>query len=179
MINTTFDKAKSINSLIYIANKIGNHNGVADKYKALKILYFAEIKHLKKYGRLITNDAIARMPHGSTPSSGYDLLKKKSNEPSFQIIDNNSFKPAISLDIDVLSESDIECIIESINENQHLSFPELKAKAHDTAYNKAEQESKSFVPLDYIIEQENLSIEQASYIKEHYDFLKIIECLPH
>ncbi len=59
MINTIFDRVKSINSLIFIANKIADKNGVADKYTALKILYFAEVKHLKKYSRLITGIACA------------------------------------------------------------------------------------------------------------------------
>lgn len=72
--------------------------------------------------------------------------------------------------LDELSESDIECILESLAENKGLDFDNLKAKAHDVAYNKAESEARSFVPLEYIIEQEQLPQEQVLYIKENYEF---------
>lgn len=178
MIQRIFNKVKAINSLIFISNHIANNKGISDTYTALKILYFAEIKHLVKYGRLITDDVIARLEHGSTPSLSYDLLKKKNNDGTFDIISNSNFKPIKELDIEELSESDIECLNESISENKELDFGQLKNKAHDIAYNKAENLNQNFVDLQYIFEQEKLSESQIRFITESYEFKKIAQCLP-
>lgn len=178
VISRTFNKVKAINSLIFIANKLADEQGRTDKYTALKILYFAEIKHLIKYGRLITDDTIARLEHGSTPSSSYDLLKEKNSDGTFNIISNTSFKPIKELDIEELSESDIECLTESILENKDLTFSQLKSKAHDQAYNKAEKLNENFVDLQYIFEQENFSESQIRFITESYEFKSLTQCLP-
>ena len=178
VISRTFNKVKAINSLIFISNKIANGQGIADKYMALKILYFAEVKHLTKYGRLITDDTIARLEHGSTPSSSYDLLKEKNSNGTFNIINNTTFKPNIALDIEELSESDIKCLTESILENKDLNFSQLKSKAHDKAYNKAEKLNEKYVDLQYIFEQENLSESQIRFITESYEFKRLTQCLP-
>ncbi|MEX8549181.1 MAG: Panacea domain-containing protein [Mucilaginibacter sp.] len=178
MISRTFDKVKAVNSLIFIANKVANEQGIADKYTALKILYFAEVKHLIKYGRLITDDTIARLEHGSTPSSSYNLLKEKNSDGIFHIISNTTFKPNQELDIEELSESDIECLSQAIAENKDLNFSQLKSKAHDKAYNKAEKLNENFVDLQYIFEQENLSESQIRFITESYEFKRLTQCLP-
>ena len=178
MISHSFNKDKAIHSLIFIANNISDKNGVADIYRTLKILYFAELKHVKKYGRLITDDLIARLEHGSTPSRSYDLLKAKNKEVSFLILNNKEFKPNVALDIDELSESDIECLTDSINENKNIEFPRLKDKAHDQAYKRTQKDGKQYVPIEYILEQLKLSTEQIGFIKERYEFLNLIEWLP-
>jgi len=177
MFGRSFNKTKAINSLILIAQKIADDKGEADVYAALKILYFAELKHIAKYGRFITDDLIAPLEHGSVPSSSYDLLKKQNNEPSFEIITKISFKPKVDFNSKELSESEIECILESVNENKGKSFPELKKKAHDEAYEMAKSTNKSFVPLEYILKQEKLSQEQIDFIKEHYDFIESVQWL--
>lgn len=173
----SFNKAKAINSLILIALKIANKDGAADKYKALKILYFSELKHLAKYGRLITDDDFATLEHGSTPSSSYDLLKKSTNQQCFEIINNYVFKPKVSFDSDELSESDIECLIEAIEENKNLDFASLKQKAHDEAYNMAASKKLRFVPIEYLVKQEKLKPEQIAFINEQYEFLESIQWL--
>ncbi len=178
IINRTFNKTKAVNSLIFISNKVANDQGISDTYTALKILYFAEIKHLAKYGRLITDDTFARLEHGSTPSFSYDLLKKKNSNGTFNIISNSKFKPNRELDIEELSESDIECLDEAISENKKLNFNQLKGKAHDEAYNKAETLNENYVNLQYIFEQENLSESQIRFITESYEFKTLTQCLP-
>ncbi len=177
MNKRVFNKTKAINSLILIAEKIQNQDGSTDKYSTLKILYFAEVKHLVKYGRFITDDNIATLQHGSTPSNSYDLLKKANGEPSFEILSNKLFKPIAKLDIDELSESEIECLQLSIQENKQLKFPELKIKAHDEAYNMSKREGLMYVPIDYIAKQEKLPHNEIAFIKEHYDFIESIKWL--
>jgi hypothetical protein len=46
------------------------------------------------------------------------------------------------------SESDIECINESLRENQDLTFGQLKDKSHDLAYKRASENNKiSFIAM--------------------------------
>ena len=40
------------------------------------------------------------------------------------------------------SQSDLECLEESIRENQDLGFQQLKEKSHDQAYQKALKDDK-------------------------------------
>ncbi|TFF37094.1 type II toxin-antitoxin system antitoxin SocA domain-containing protein [Mucilaginibacter psychrotolerans] len=177
MISNSFNKTKAINSLILIASKIADSNGIADKYTALKMLYFAEVIHLAKYGRLITDDDIARLPHGSTPSKSYDLLKASSNDPNFQILSNEKFKPLSPIDMDELSESEVEALLQSYEQNKFFGFYNLKSKAHDDAYNMAKEKGLRFVPIEYIAKQEKLSAPEIAYIKEHYDFVESMQWL--
>ncbi len=177
MISNSFNKTKAINSLLFIAKHIGDKDGVSDKYTALKMLYFAEVLHLNNLGRLITDDNIATLPHGSTPSCSYDLLKKANNEDSFEILNNEKFKAKKPLDIDELSESEIEALVDSINQNKGLGFTELRRKAHDEAYNMAKSKGLRFVPIEYILKQENLPESKIAYIKEHYEFIESLQWL--
>lgn len=173
----SFNKAKAINSLILIAQKIANQDGVADKYKALKILYFSELKHLSKYGRLITDDDFATLDHGTTPSASYDLLKKRDDQQSFEIINKYHFRPKVALDADELSESDVECLLEAIDENKNLDFASLKQKAHDEAYNMAASKKMRLVPIEYLVKQQKLKPEQIAFINEQYEFIESIQWL--
>ena len=64
MIYFEFDKEKAINSMLYICQELG---GSYDMYAVLKMLYFAEKKHISTYGRPITGDTIQALPHGTVP----------------------------------------------------------------------------------------------------------------
>ena len=125
------DQKKAENSLLYICNQLG---GVWDMYSLLKILYFAEIKHLLNYGRPITGDAIIAMKHGPVPSWSYDKVKPEKIDKINFDIDDNIITAKQAPQLQYLSESEIECLNESINENKDLNFSQLKAKSHNKAY---------------------------------------------
>lgn len=67
-----FDFRKATQALNYFAVKEG---GRINKMKALKLLYLADRYHLRKYGRLITNDIYFAMNFGPVPSSAKDIAK--------------------------------------------------------------------------------------------------------
>ena len=50
---------KAINSLLYVISKLEK----ADTHKTYKILYFADQKHLVRYGRPIIGDTYVKMPY--------------------------------------------------------------------------------------------------------------------
>lgn len=80
MIDFPFNREKAINAMLHICNSLG---GTWDKYSLLKILYFAEQKHLAKYGRPITGDNIVAMEYGPVPSISYDEVKYSKVNPHF------------------------------------------------------------------------------------------------
>ena len=45
------------------------------KMKALKLVYIADRYHLRKYGRLITNDTYFAMNYGPVPSGTKDIAE--------------------------------------------------------------------------------------------------------
>lgn len=174
MIPYQFDKNKATNALLFISHRIADKNGMADKYATLKVLYFAEKKHLSTYGRLITDDRFAALKFGPVPSNSYDLLDH--NSEYFKNTDNKSFTPLAEADLDRLSLSDIECLEKSIEENKGLGFNELKEKSHDKAYHQAFDNSIPWISLEDIAKQEGADDDLLSYIKEHYEILNYAQC---
>ncbi len=125
------NRDKVINSLLYIVNQIPG----SGPHQTFKVLYFAEQKHLVKYGRPITGDMYVKMVYGPVPSYSRDVTGN--NIPDIDPIvvrSGHSFRPLMEPDFDQLSETDIECLEESIAENKNLSFPQLTDKSHDHAY---------------------------------------------
>jgi uncharacterized phage-associated protein len=65
---------KTTQGLNFFAIKEG---GSINKLKALKLLFFADRYHLRKYGRLVTNDKYIAMEHGPVPSNAKDIAESK------------------------------------------------------------------------------------------------------
>ncbi len=151
-IKYRFDAEKAIEVLLYIAEKS------PDIYNALKVLYFADREHLAKYGRLICGDSYVAMREGPVPSGAYDLVKYARGdglcwlnipiEEAFSV-QGYSIVPHRRANLDLLSESDIECLDAAIKGYGHLSFGELKKRSHDKAYEAADQ--NDFIPLEAIV----------------------------
>lgn len=163
-------KEKSVTALLYICQALG---GSWDKYSLLKILYFAEEKHLVKYARPITGENMIAMPHGPVPSYAYDSVKRSPlNERYFTIEEGNVVTAQQPPNLDYLSMSDISCIDESISENSQLGFKQLKNKSHNAAYNKAVQKKGlySIIPFVDIAEGSNANPAILNCIAERIDF---------
>lgn len=131
-----------INTLLYILQQLG---GAGDFHRVFKILYFADVKHLAKYGSTITPDRYIAMDYGPVPSLAYDIFKALRNHgplakdreefmPYFEEIRKNNFRAKQTPDLDYLSESEIECINEAIKANGHLTFDDRTDKSHDAAW---------------------------------------------
>jgi len=135
MRNFNLHKEKAINSLLFVVNQLEK----ADTHKTYKILYFADQKHLFKYGRPIIGDTYVKMKFGPVPSFVKNVVDEQIEGLEEIVAKYNGYfiKPLKESNIEFLSESDIECLSESIEENKNLSFPDLTSKSHDYAYNKA------------------------------------------
>jgi uncharacterized phage-associated protein len=66
-----FDAEKFADAMAYLAARVRDLTPM----KAVKLLYFADRRHLHAHGRPILGDAYACLPHGPVPSVAYDVLK--------------------------------------------------------------------------------------------------------
>ncbi|REG83034.1 Panacea domain-containing protein [Winogradskyella sediminis] len=128
-------KEKAVNSLLFVINNLEK----ADTHKTYKILYFADQKHLLKYGRPIFGDTYVKMKYGPVPSFVKNVVDENIEGLEEVVAKYHSYfvKSLVEPDLDFLSESDLECLNESLKENKDLEFPALTDKSHDYAYNKA------------------------------------------
>ncbi len=111
-----FDLRKGTQALNFFAIQEG---GGINKMKALKLIYFADKFHLRKYGRLITNDEYLAMRYGPVPSAVKDIaeandyLEENIREYSSNYVepsDNLVLKSVGAIDESVFSESDLEAL---------------------------------------------------------------------
>lgn len=160
-----FDELKAINVVLFILSKVGKIN----KHKLAKVLYFADQKHLVKYGRPVIGDTYIAMKNGPVPSTVYDGIKSVDNDrynfdefkKSLAVKGYNIF-PKVDPDMDELSETDIDCILESILENNNLSFQELCDKSHQEAWHKAT--ANGSICIEEIAKEGGASTEMINYI---------------
>ncbi|NQZ42707.1 MAG: SocA family protein [Flavobacteriaceae bacterium] len=165
-----------VNALLYILNKF-EHN-TTGKHKLFKILYFAEQKHLVKYGKTITGDSYIAMEYGPVPSWGFNIIKVaegKENHDTFKeaaslidVIGHNAVAK-FTADLEWLSESEIECINESFEENKNLSFGELTDKSHDSAWDA----SIHYMDFKKIAEAGGATQEMLDYISSKQELYRV------
>ncbi len=165
-----------------------------DQYKACKLLFLADKRHLVRYGRPITGDKYFAVKFGPIPSETRDLIKalveEKKEAPNFAIfeeafeLDRDFSYPRLiarqEFDADLFSKSDIEVLDEIILEYGSKSFDELKAITHGTvAFCKAWKEDgskKSFLMAfeDFFEEDENAIKGAFEEMKENFALRKYL-----
>lgn len=167
MIRTRFNKEKSIAAILFVIK----HLRSADLHKISKILYYADQKHLVKYGTSITGDVYCAFRFGPVPSKILDIFKSVRGDsltPTdeynkyFSITERYKVTPLQDPDLDEFSESDLECLKESIHENRSLSFKTLSDKSHGKAYHSASINDK--ICLEEIVKEGGANREMIKYI---------------
>ncbi len=149
-----FNEAKAIEALAYIASR---HAGFTPFFVS-KILFFAEKWHLNRYGRPIMADTYVAMPRGPVPSTVKNFIDGNWNwveEPeglaeavSFQ---RNTGPARLNPgrrepNLDLLSESDIECLGEAID---FCACRTLGVLSNLTHFEKAWAEADPNQAMDY------------------------------
>lgn len=137
-----FDPEKALETILFISKK------VPDTYHIGKIIYFADLQHLEKFGRFISGDYYCALKDGPVPSGTYDIIKdvRESRNPRYAISAEKAFSvngynvnPKRDPNLDFFSESDISCLSEAIEKFGPLSFGKLKSLSHDSAYDSADE----------------------------------------
>jgi len=108
----------------------------ANVYNVLKCLYYADRKHLQEYGRQIYGDTFYALEYGPVPSGAYDIVKYISGRAKWDL----KFPEALGLleargdrlaargepDTELLSRSDMACLLEAARKYGSMSFRRLK-----------------------------------------------------
>lgn len=149
-MNKLFKYDRAINSLLYSLKRLG---GKTDMHKLCKILYFADQRHLSKYGRSITGDTYIAMQFGPVPSCIDDILKALRGDSFFSSsCEIKPLKDCITFenrfivrglkdpDMDELSLSDVECLDYAIDICKDKSFPEPTTFSHGLAWSNTQRD---------------------------------------
>lgn len=107
---------KAIVQLINYFASQSSHFKEIGKLHLLKYVYFADRYHLRKYGRLITNDTYYAMQYGPVASTTKSVIEFKQQNALeyakkylFQI-DRNTVRSIAPVDFDMFSETDCEAL---------------------------------------------------------------------
>ena len=131
-------------------------------HKLFKVLWFADLEHLKKYGRTVTGDTYVAMEFGPVPSVLYDEIKHPS-DPKGQCIfrfDRPEGKGFLSAsrgpDMDFLSATDVAALQQSLDKNMAKSFRTLTDDSHRSAWNAVRERNfgnPSTIGIDDILDE--------------------------
>jgi uncharacterized phage-associated protein len=181
------DLSVMLNVILYILEKNG---GIIDIHRLFKCLYFADIHHIRNYGRPISFEDYHALPKGPVPTFLYDEIKKLQTHEVVQeseavyTINGQVYqesKPFKSIykkgfniysnqkpDLDYLSESELESINYSFNDNCNLAHKELTEKSHGHAWDKAFKNNNKSIRFEFIAEELGLDKNMIEYVNDTY-----------
>jgi uncharacterized phage-associated protein len=143
----SFEVGKAIEAILFVATKLANPTF----HSVSKVFYFADKKHLERYGRLICGDSYVAMKHGPVPSQTYDIMRVPVGrgwvnpdqaeliQSAFDVSSRCRIEAKRQPELRQLSESEIECLAESVAEYGSKSFGELTRLSHDAAWHSADE----------------------------------------
>lgn len=172
------DFKKIVQSLVWLCNRTKNQ---MNKMKALKLLFFADRYHLRKYGRLLSSDNYVAMEYGPVGSTTRDVLEENEITLSKNFLkyvrqyiktDGYEFSCSANLDKDEFSKSDIEALEFAFNHFNPFNQYELADITHDYPewkdYERYLKTNNSY-PIDPIKFFCNPDINQSPYLKQYMD----------
>jgi uncharacterized phage-associated protein len=127
-----FNTVKFVNAVAYLARVCPN----STKMTICKQLYFADKKHLIRFGRPITGDRYYKLKDGQIPTRGLDMLRGRSMPAANALLEKyvtvigNSVHPK-KLNKSVFSRSDLEILDWVVEKYGRKTAAELRRIAHD------------------------------------------------
>jgi uncharacterized phage-associated protein len=174
MASPIFNLEKSLQAVLYVAARLEKR----DFHKIFKILYFADREHLAKYGRPITGDIYIKMMNGPVPSNIYDIFKAVKGigffspdtslyKKLFRVVDTYCIEPIAEVNLDILSESDIEELDESLSKYGKMTFGKIRNLSHGSAWKSAPDDD--IIPVENILKEAGQKKDYISYISKLFD----------
>lgn len=129
---------KAIEAIVWLANQ---RPGI-DIYHIAKVLFYADKKHINRYARPIIGDTYVCMDYGPVPSGVYDLITENSwlNPEYLQLVSDSliikkspyhKIAAAREPNMEFFSETDLNCLKESLEEYGDKPFRELTLLTHN------------------------------------------------
>jgi len=149
-IRFQFMPEKFANAVTYLALKCPGPT----KMKICKLLFYADKRHLLKYGRPITGDQYYKLPHGPIPTRGLDMLRGKAGEAEVALLEKyisivgNCIYPRRAPDKKVFSKTDLASMDWVCKQYGQLGAIELRRISHtEPSWIKAEERG----PMDFAL----------------------------
>jgi uncharacterized phage-associated protein len=150
-----FDQKAAIEAVLYLTH----HSCAPTFHHIFKLLYFADLAHLEKYGRLIYGDQYIAMKDGPVPSAVYDMLKSVRDSSIYLnfpdasealgVVEGYRISALREPNLEWLSDSDIECLNSALDQYDHMSYRQLTDLSHDTAWESADRNGE--ISLESIV----------------------------
>lgn len=168
----TFDTEKAFQVIHYLKSELEKKRKRLDKLTLMKLLFFADKYHINKYGRLICGGRYVSMDKGHVHSELLDLITTSSNVKTHrshevEVVD----KP---FDLDEFSESDIEALDYAINSYGGLQTAKLIELSHKEPTWNNPYGSSLDIPLENIIESEEIKRYVEFQSREHQEYVNWI-----
>lgn len=123
----SFSYRKTTQGLNFLAREAG---GRINKMKALKLLYFADRYHLRKYGRPVTNDEYFAMGFGPVASGGKDLAEGSDFRPDVEKAYAGQYLDSVNR-YEVASINEVDTPVFSDTDREALTFAWERFGGHD------------------------------------------------
>lgn len=173
---THFDKQRLTEIVLYILNKTKG----LDYYHVFKVIYFANMAHLAKYGLPMVCDDFCALQDGPVPSTLYNCIKGdpycdkelqsmldesilKGQDDAYYMLEakrkaNSSY----------LSRADVDVLDKSISENANLPYGVLRSKSHGEEWKRAyNQQGRKVMDVVGIAKDGMASDDMIAYIEEN------------
>lgn len=172
VVKSLFGDEVLMNAALWVAQKLSDSQ--RRLHKIFKILWFADLSHLKKYGRTITGDTYFAMKNGPVPTILYDEMKNPSNG-FFKIYEKDCGKGFVEVlkpcNEEFLSDTDKQELQESFEKYKDMDFGMLSELSHKEAWRSAGLNNS--IRLDEILNEIGADEELRKYVQE-YDELRRI-----
>lgn len=137
MAKADFDQRKALHAILFVVTHLPEP---ANVYNVLKCLYFADRRHLQDYGRLIYGETFYALEHGPVPSAAYEIIKYAGGRAKWDLrfpeasdlLDVNDIHVSARgpADTELLSRSDMICLLDAARKYGKLTFGKLKKLSH-------------------------------------------------
>ena len=168
-----YERKKAIQVILFLLHSLGKR---ADPLKLFSLLYLADLKHLAKYGLLITGDIYIAMKNGPAPFhilSIYQQLRQdsitKSSDYKKELIYAHNDEQLVALvnyNTKHLSESEVECLFETLQEHKSKSLKLLSVAVTKQGWKNADVNGNIYL-ADMAIEA-GATAEMMRYIEISY-----------
>lgn len=168
-----FDRDKALEAILFIAKSLNTPTF----HCISNMFYLSDKLHLQEYGRMICGDRYIAMENGPVPSAIYDMMKVAAKRRSIDVDWDEIIQDALDVrhgreliakrdcDLDMLAESEVECIQKTIAEYGNKSFGQLTDITHDSAWHATDDNQT--IPMESIVATLPNAAEVAGYLHAH------------
>ncbi|MGC8476313.1 MAG: Panacea domain-containing protein [Acetobacteraceae bacterium] len=172
VIRFTFNAPKTLEAVLFL---VGRRQGGMDRHSILKLLFFADVDHLNRYGRPITGDQYRALTYGPVGQGAYDLLKldplalEAFDEEPFPLeaVGRFHIRPGRAFNAALLSRSDVAALSRAFETYGALDFDGRTDASHrHVAYQRARDAGALLIRYEDFLEPGEDSAERAAELAE-------------